>query len=84
MVLVPLGEFWVKVGGVCEAQRSVCSWGVRYAAHCKELRAAGDSGVFSAGPAGCFYKEGDLLLHNAHTHTCISADTHTGAHRLEL
>lgn len=40
------------------------------------LRAAGDSGVCSAGPAGCFYKGGVPLLHNACTYTHKQAQTH--------
>lgn len=43
---------------------------VRHAAQYVVLRAAGESGVCSAGPAGCFYKGGDSLLQ---THRCLQA-----------
>ena len=79
MVVVPLGEAGGGRWG-WEPWRSVCSWGVCHAARCAELRAAGDSGVCSAGPAGCFYKGGDPLLHNAHTHTHTYTHTHMREH----
>lgn len=61
---------WESWGGhVCEAWRSVCNWGVCHAVQCVELRAAGVSGVCSAGSAGCFYKGGEPRLHSAHTYT---------------
>ena len=50
--------------------RDLKKWGVSLAAQCGELRAAGGCFVFSAGPAGCFYKRGNPL-HNAHRHRCL-------------
>lgn len=54
----------------------MCSWGVCHAAQYVVLRAAGESSVCSAGPAGCFYKRGDSLLHNARTYAHMQAQTH--------
>lgn len=47
----------------------MCSGGL---CHAVEPSAAGDSGVCSAGPAGCFCKGGDPLPY-VHTHRCSQA-----------
>lgn len=58
--------------GTCAGPEEVCAAGVFcHAARCVELRAVGDSGVCSAGPAGCFYKGGDPPPAHTHTHTDI-------------
>lgn len=62
---------------MCEACRSVCSWGVCHAAQCVELWAAGDSGVcVQLDLQDVFIREAipscTMRIHT-HTHRCLQA-----------